>query len=318
MKNGGNQKTNDINGSRQDIKNSFHALFSPGPGGVSPSPFLSGAYPYYPGITPYIAPSQSPPIGETEDSDGKKGMENVDKSALMTSPHLRRAAKEAMAREFMNMPTFATGGVDQPSSGTLSTASVEQTVPGGGGASDGKEGTSAEHGVPVSGEKKDGKDGDKGEGGEKTGVGMPHMIPMYPMNMRGFPQPPPGMHAMHPMGYPMQMMFAGHPPQHMMGGYMPVARNTPFKQPIKANETAEEKKARIEREKEDLIREFKKKTREAALVRFRQKRRERKFGKLIRYDCRKKLADARPRVKGRFVRVKTPNDDDAQVVPGVK
>jgi hypothetical protein len=70
----------------------------------------------------------------------------------------------------------------------------------------------------------------------------------------------------------------------------------------------------VEQEKQDLIREFKKKTREAALVRFRQKRRERRFGKLIRYDCRKKLADARPRIKGRFVRVKDGEeceDDDS-------
>lgn len=85
-------------------------------------------------------------------------------------------------------------------------------------------------------------------------------------------------------------------------------------------ETVEEKKQRIEHEKQDLIREFKKKTREAALVRFRQKRRERRFGKLIRYDCRKKLADARPRVKGRFVRIKEDEEDDecAQVVPGME
>lgn len=86
-------------------------------------------------------------------------------------------------------------------------------------------------------------------------------------------------------------------------------------------ETPAEKKARIELEKQELIREFKKKTREAALVRFRQKRSERRFGKLIRYDCRKKLADARPRVKGRFVRIKNGNEyaedesESAQVVP---
>lgn len=85
-------------------------------------------------------------------------------------------------------------------------------------------------------------------------------------------------------------------------------------------EPTDEKKSRVELEKQELIREFKKKTREAALVRFRQKRSERRFGKLIRYDCRKKLADARPRVKGRFVRIKNDElgEDEsecAQVVP---
>lgn len=84
-------------------------------------------------------------------------------------------------------------------------------------------------------------------------------------------------------------------------------------------EPQSDKKSRIEIEKQELIREFKKKTREAALVRFRQKRSERRFGKLIRYDCRKKLADARPRVKGRFVRIKSDEYDEdsesAQVVP---
>lgn len=85
-------------------------------------------------------------------------------------------------------------------------------------------------------------------------------------------------------------------------------------------ELSADKKIRVEQEKQDLIREFKKKTREAALVRFRQKRSERRFGKLIRYDCRKKLADARPRVKGRFVRTRADElgedeFDCAQVVP---
>ncbi|GAB0489008.1 hypothetical protein MMPV_000223 [Pyropia vietnamensis] len=74
--------------------------------------------------------------------------------------------------------------------------------------------------------------------------------------------------------------------------------------PVK--ETAEERKSREETEKETLTREFKKKTREAALLRFRQKRRDRKYGKLVRYTVRKALADGRPRVKGRFV--KMPDD----------
>lgn len=94
---------------------------------------------------------------------------------------------------------------------------------------------------------------------------------------------------------------------------------------INKQESQADKKARVEVEKQELIREFKKKTREAALVRFRQKRSERRFGKLIRYDCRKKLADARPRVKGRFVRIKTDEfgaeieeeSESVQVVPGM-
>ncbi|GER41976.1 CCT motif -containing response regulator protein [Striga asiatica] len=42
--------------------------------------------------------------------------------------------------------------------------------------------------------------------------------------------------------------------------------------------------------------------REAALMKFRQKRKERCFDKKIRYVNRKKLADRRPRLKGQFVR----------------
>jgi len=41
------------------------------------------------------------------------------------------------------------------------------------------------------------------------------------------------------------------------------------------------------------MREFKKKIREAAVVRFRQKRKERNFANVVRYDCRKRVADAR-------------------------
>ncbi|KAE8720471.1 hypothetical protein F3Y22_tig00019423pilonHSYRG00030 [Hibiscus syriacus] len=42
--------------------------------------------------------------------------------------------------------------------------------------------------------------------------------------------------------------------------------------------------------------------REAALVKFRQKRKERCFDKKIRYVNRKKLAERRPRLRGQFVR----------------
>lgn len=40
----------------------------------------------------------------------------------------------------------------------------------------------------------------------------------------------------------------------------------------------------------------------AALERFREKKRNRTFTKKVRYECRKQLADSRPRVKGRFVK----------------
>ncbi|XP_051143058.1 two-component response regulator-like APRR5 [Andrographis paniculata] len=47
--------------------------------------------------------------------------------------------------------------------------------------------------------------------------------------------------------------------------------------------------------------------REAALTKFRQKRKDRCFEKKVRYESRKKLAEQRPRVKGQFVR-QAPND----------
>ncbi|XP_047328422.1 two-component response regulator-like APRR1 [Impatiens glandulifera] len=47
--------------------------------------------------------------------------------------------------------------------------------------------------------------------------------------------------------------------------------------------------------------------REAALIKFRQKRKERCFDKKIRYVNRKRLAERRPRVKGQFVRKKGSN-----------
>ncbi|KAJ8477931.1 hypothetical protein OPV22_021658 [Ensete ventricosum] len=42
--------------------------------------------------------------------------------------------------------------------------------------------------------------------------------------------------------------------------------------------------------------------REAALKKFRQKRKERNYGKKVRYQSRKRLAEQRPRVRGQFVR----------------
>ena len=43
--------------------------------------------------------------------------------------------------------------------------------------------------------------------------------------------------------------------------------------------------------------------RKALLARFREKRLRRIFRKKIKYDCRKRLAQARPRYRGRFVKV---------------
>ena len=70
--------------------------------------------------------------------------------------------------------------------------------------------------------------------------------------------------------------------------------------PIHSATSAEER-----RRLENLISEhkFKQMTRQAAIVRFRQKKKERKFEKKVRYSCRKNLADVRPRVKGRFVKM---------------
>jgi len=59
---------------------------------------------------------------------------------------------------------------------------------------------------------------------------------------------------------------------------------------------------RKEIEKLFSVREFKQKTRQAAIIRYRQKKRERRFIKIVRYSCRKILADSRPRIRGRFVK----------------
>ena len=47
------------------------------------------------------------------------------------------------------------------------------------------------------------------------------------------------------------------------------------------------------------------------ILKYRQKRHERNFTKRIKYQCRKTLADSRPRVRGRFAR----NDDAGAVLP---
>lgn len=48
--------------------------------------------------------------------------------------------------------------------------------------------------------------------------------------------------------------------------------------------------------------EERREARAKALARFRSKRASRSFAKRVRYECRKQLADSRPRVKGRFVK----------------
>ncbi|KFK24732.1 bolting time control 1 [Arabis alpina] len=56
--------------------------------------------------------------------------------------------------------------------------------------------------------------------------------------------------------------------------------------------------------------------REAALTKFRQKRKDRCFRKKVRYQSRKKLAEQRPRVRGQFVRKTTAATDDNDIKNG--
>ena len=52
-------------------------------------------------------------------------------------------------------------------------------------------------------------------------------------------------------------------------------------------------------------------SREARLMRYREKRKNRRFEKTIRYASRKAYAESRPRVKGRFAKRADDNDADA-------
>jgi CCT motif len=69
-------------------------------------------------------------------------------------------------------------------------------------------------------------------------------------------------------------------------------------------ESSEEALPAAESDQVDEVKtaEQRKQMRVEALARFRSKRASRNFQKKIRYNCRKMLADSRPRVKGRFVK----------------
>ena len=54
--------------------------------------------------------------------------------------------------------------------------------------------------------------------------------------------------------------------------------------------------------------------REARLMRYREKRKNRRFEKTIRYASRKAYAESRPRVKGRFAKRADDADADADAV----
>ncbi|GJM90368.1 hypothetical protein PR202_ga06641 [Eleusine coracana subsp. coracana] len=58
-------------------------------------------------------------------------------------------------------------------------------------------------------------------------------------------------------------------------------------------------------------------SREARLMRYREKRKNRRFEKTIRYASRKAYAETRPRVKGRFAKRTDDNENDADVINAV-
>lgn len=377
---------------RTGIKNSFQSLFSPSPGtNVAATPALLSRAPA-PGLTPFLSATQTPGLvppcsallPNFPPTPSQKGASASPKHSEhdQKTPYLTAAAKEAVRREFMSMPSYVTS---LPPPGANPQGSPEQQVPEKVASpkysmqvavqtgaqvpasaphssttqlthqkNEANEGSTSGPSSP--GDAKVPEASSKGSAHKETGSSTqeatekaasthpesqqpPQQTQVVPPHMHQYfippSQPPPGMvmigqHAPVMMApppgmfpHPGMVMFPGGQamiPQHGMMMHPPQAVMPQRVVPPKS-ETPEERKARVENEKQELIREFKKKTREAALVRFRQKRRERRFGKLIRYDCRKKLADARPRVKGRFVRMKNEDDNDsepAQVVPNMK
>lgn len=354
---------------RAGIKSSFQSLFSPNPH-ATPAllarPTTSGVTPFINGMTtPSLVPPTTaflpsyPPHMRPNTHERLPASSPNASDPTLTSPFLQAAAKEAVRREFMNMPSYVTTSNPHPTTSPVAPSS-ERVVPGNHipsphrpmqvmtktgsqapspAAMRQSSSSSGDAKVPASLSPQRVPEGNTGSTVPSAKIDPkdarhPVRPPMQPYFMP-HPQPPPGMVVMGQHGPmmmapppgafyappPGMMMFGGGQPvmqqQGLMSHPQPVAAVRPEGPPVKA-ETAGERKERIEFEKQELIREFKKKTREAALVRFRQKRRERRFGKLIRYDCRKKLADARPRVKGRFVRLKNEEDEESegmQVVP---
>ncbi len=350
---------------RAGIKSSFQQLFTPAlgvhgtfltpvPTGSGLTPFLGGPGTTTPGL---VTPGIGMMSGFTPAPKG--GAPNASPDMMLNSPYLQAAAKEAVRREFMNMPSYIAGvgavplaaaspqqrqlvytkdgnPVPQSETGTTTQAERDEAadaeVPSGSPQTSTKDKNSDETSSPPAKVPESKPSNPPASSAPATSAAAPHppfanrQAPFYapapggmfimpphmvPGAMAGGAAGPMYMHApmmyAQPGAHGMMMMAA----PHAQLAHAAVAARGPPKP-----ETADERKARIEQEKQDLIREFKKKTREAALVRFRQKRRERRFGKLIRYECRKQLADARPRVKGRFVRIRpTDNNEDAQVVP---